>query len=85
MTQNLQHSGGHLEADDATRYAGEHREPAERREVGTSYTATRFGLGFAVGMVAAGVAGVVTGELALAVFLGFAVALVLGIGLAEAR
>jgi hypothetical protein len=48
-----------------------------------SYAASRFGLGFAGGLLVAGAIGVATNSLALAVFFGFSVGILLGIAAME--
>jgi hypothetical protein len=44
-----------------------------------SYAASRFGMGFAAGLLLAGVVGVATNSLVLAVFFGFVVGSLLGV------
>jgi hypothetical protein len=49
------------------------------RPTGTSYSATRFGIGFVVGMLAAGAVGAATGTLGASVLFGFALGLLVGV------
>lgn len=55
------------------------RESDTDRPGGTSYSATKFGIGFVVGMLVAGVVGAATGTLGASVLFGFALGLVLGV------